>query len=224
MNSEIGNKRLMRALANALQIQDVKQFPGVLEVDSVKVVAGLDIGSMALEPFSVNTSSFELSPETGVTWECVGDGLATFPNTEVLMRDPNKNVVITGIQIAIDYDAAGIAADVAAGMSVSLSLFQGVVVGLAAIYRTCGKVSSFYLARAGQENYEWTFPVFESNERDAARTIITSSYNGSIFVPGENIFAVGITRDILSGFPANTKFFGSVFGYTVPKGCKIPWM
>jgi len=224
MSSEIGNKALLRALGVGLEIMDVKQAPSQLDTDSVKVVADLDLGSMNLQPFSVQTSSFELSPETGLTWECVGGGEATFPSTEVLMRDPTRNVIITGIHVNIDYDAAGLAADVAAGMSVSMSMFEGVVAGLAAIYRTVGNISSFYKARAGRESYDWNFPFWESNERDTARTIITSSYKSSIFVPAENIFAIGITRDILSGFPANTKFFGSIIGFTVPKGCKLPWM
>jgi len=220
--SEIGNKQLLRSLGIGLDVQDVKQYPSHLDVDSVKVVAAIDVGSLAIEPFKINTLSTALAATTGITWECVGTGDGSFPAPEIRMATNDRLVIITSLSIQIQYDLPGLAADVAAGVSCDMLMHRRV--GLTDYTaRTAGDVKRWYLARAGQLTYRWSFPFFESDERDAARTIYTSSYPNSILVAPGDCFMLTPARQGAGAFPANTTFFGEMTGFAVPKGCKPPW-
>jgi len=176
-----------------------------------------------MQSFKVNTLTTAIGGDVSVSWECVGTGDGTFPVPEVVLADNENAVVITSLSLLIEYDVAGLAADVAAG-NVSADMLFHRRVGLTDYTaRTAGMVNSWYVPRAGKYSYFWMFPFFESNERDAARTIYTSSYPKSLLVaPGDSLMLT-VARQAAGAFPANTTFFGEMTGFKVPKGCPLPW-
>jgi hypothetical protein len=225
MQSEIGNKRLMRVLADALQIKDVKQYPGELEVDTVKVVAGLDVGSMAIQEFQlVLLGPPVIDTFDNMLWEIIGDGQVAPLNNpgEFVQRTVDRHFVITSIEIGVDYDAAGLAADVAAGASSNMSHYKSSSMLFA--YFNAASIERWYMALAGTEIYKWSFPFWSSRNRDAAQNVINANGPNSIFVPAGQSFAIGIARDPIANWPANTRMIGFASGYSVPVGCALPWM
>lgn len=133
--SEIGNKTILRALADAIQSLDPRSFPSVLNTDDVKVVLPIQVGSY--QEFTVQTStsllgdaattSYTLFRVGGIGANGVGvdgqmncgggsldggGGAETFDLPDAELYDYR----VLAAHFSITYDAAALAADVGAGI------------------------------------------------------------------------------------------------------------
>jgi len=222
MSSEIGNKGLLRTLAGALGIIDVKQAPSLLDTTDVKVVAGLDIGSSVMEPIHlVLLGPPVIDVETGYTWEIVGDGGGDFTNNgEFYQRRPDRHVIITDWYMQVQYDAAGIAADAGATSDIYFQRQSAQSFS----YLTAGNIEQWYFAGTSRY-YQVAFPFWQSNKRDAAGNIHPGMSAGqSLFIPAGESYAITISHVPIVPWPANTRLVGWVNGYALPVGCQIPWL
>jgi len=225
MSSEIGNKRLMRTLAAALGILDVKQAPGRLDTSDVKVIAGLDIGSASIEPIHKTLlGPPSIVGETGYTWNLVGDdgGDPVFAGDVYYQRRADRHVIITDWFLQVQYTVAGIAADADTWADVftyrmSADNFS---------FRNAGVVQQAYYATNPIQYYNICFPWWQTPYRSpAANNPIAGPAAGqSIFVPAGEGFSLTISHVPIAVWPAGTVLHGQFNGYAIPVGCKIPWM
>lgn len=227
--SKIGNLAALKALVAGLDILDQKQAPSDLETDSVKVVANLDMGSLVMEPITLVLLGPPLiGAADSVSWEIVGDGTGTFVNqNEFYQMRADRHVVLTEICLGVDYDALGLAADIAAGVKSHMFHYKSGPGSFS--YNTTAAIEQWYFAQASRQEYYWSFPFWDSSSRNDPASFVSTSPvvargPSSIFVQANARFNITVARDPIGNWPANTRFFGFAVGYAIPVGCKLPWM
>lgn len=217
MFSEIGNKGLLRRLAAALKILDVKQFPSRLETDSVKVVAALDLGPNSFAQWQ----AYQVIGAAGLftlSWQLFGGaGSGNFPTAA---NDPDKDndVVILGMHIAVQLDAAGAAA--LAGQRVVI-VHQRQALGATIGVLTMGIINTQAIA-GPQLYYDWSFPFWSSKPVGASTPYAFGPE--SVYVPAGSIYSLVIATSGGGAWPANTDVTVEAFGIKVPKGFRGPYL
>jgi len=217
MFSEIGNKAMLRRLAEALRILDPKQAPSVLETDSVKVVAPLDLGAETFDQWQAY-ESISVAGLFTLQWQLFGGaGSGTFAQAAF---DPDRafDVIILGMHVGFQFDAAGVAA--LAGDRILIEhnrqAYKATVGSL-----TMGVIQLQPIA-APQTYYDWSFP-FWSSKPSGASTVYSAGPE-TIYVPGGSKYLLIFGTASGAAWPANTTCTVEALGIRVPRGFRGPYL
>lgn len=126
MSSEIGNKSLLRQLGDYFKVVSVKQSPGQLNTEEIQVTAdiisfedSLLVGGQFTNPIAMVGKSAEGVVLIGTT---TYPGLATSLWPKIIGDFEDKEFKLIQMFMEVTYDAAGAAADAAAGVVLTLTI------------------------------------------------------------------------------------------------------
>lgn len=225
--SGIGNRAIMRALGKVFGIEDVKQAPQDFDTSTVKVVAGLDPGMMAVEQHQLYEYAVNVAGAAVVTWLPFGTaGGGTFNATTARLLNNALDCVVLGMRIGIDYDAAGRDADAAAGRYLTLNIGR-MKAGGSISYNFESFEQVIALINPGTLNYIWGHPWHQTQDAYGGDPPVPIGGRrlamNPIYVPAGSELYVSIGRSA-GAFPANTTAYANAFVVSCPKGFRPPCM
>lgn len=197
----IQNRALIQQAANVLDVEGVKRFPSVLNLDDVKAVYILG-GLQAPPLFSLGKSYPEAYAMGGFSgWsQDIAGALSSGILGSMYVND-NFSLDLVGLEVELEYDAAGALAD--NGVVLNLYLFryenygsgnQNIVLNLA----------RWQVVATGTTSYRFNLASFYQGT-----TLVTPSLNipNYLHIPKGDRFGLSIGRVAGGVFPANTSMF-----------------
>lgn len=217
---QIGNRGLLKSVADALEMEGINRFPAVLNRDQVNVVVCLDPPWSAYETWMSVGTTIAIAALASVKWVVVGNesGAAIFDPFRQL-DNASKEFVILGYRAVIRYDAGGAAAD--AGQ---INVFQNdrqQVPGGPVAFHTRFEAGFVDATRLFYGYYYPTQMVYP--QASAGGFNRPAGLQGApIWVPAGTTFGISMSKLGGAVWPANTTIDVSAFGIKCPIGMRPP--
>ncbi len=221
---KIGRRRILQALADALQIEGVSQrAPIVMDTSRLVPTVNLEPGLMAYEAWqSTNLAPIPIAGLASMRWVLVGNeaGAVLFdPHRQ--LDNANREYVIMGIRILVRYDAAGAAAD--AGDINSVLHDRQLVPGANLGFQTTAEMG--IVDGAVRLFYSYTFPQMLTYPVASGGFTRPAAVSGTpIWVPAGSVFGMTLSKISGAAWPANTVANISAWGVRGPRGMRLPGM
>lgn len=229
MGSGIGNRKLMQRLGEVLGIEDVKQAPQFLRTDELVPTISLDPAMAGLGEFQL----FATGAIDGINsfgWMPIGPDAPSFTYlnfaSTAYTTVANKEHVILGMRITVDYDAAGRNADAAAAMSLSLNASRQASSSTISLNPE-SYIGSWAIINNSNLNYVWSHPWWVGQpylglDPSPAQPPFKALAMNPVYVPAGSRYRLEVTREGAGNWPANTTASVYAYGVTVPKGMRPP--
>lgn len=210
MGSRFENFDIGRAVAKFLNIKDLKNFPTEMSTDLLQPV--IDVGyAKASDTVAAGIDGFSLSGLSSFTVSVASASGALLP--------PNHNLdtLIFGLDIEINYDAAGALADNGVVLSYSGEAFVNDSAGNSVIC-SLEVISRVAVVGTGFRSYVAYAIGGWNNQNDPTSALVNPRSGRPIFVPAGSQFTATAFRLLAGAFPANTTGFIHVWGIQAPPG------
>jgi len=105
VDGRVGNRDMLHGMADALQVEGVSRVPNQINRDMIQPVYDLSAGGMsARTPILVDSTSLSIATLTNPSQCLIGETAGLSP---LISNANNQETRITGISIAVAFDAAG---------------------------------------------------------------------------------------------------------------------
>jgi len=216
LSSQIGNQGLLKAIGQALGIESVKQAPSRLNTAEIVAALMLHTGFANYERWaSPGAAPVSIAGLTSINLSMVAKDPAYTFIPDFTVNSQDREMVILGYMLSIDYTAGGAAIDANVPMTLTTEFYDPDL-GRGS---KAGALETWAIVVATRLQYTFNFPFWGKQHSNYYTSV--NHANNRIWVPAGSEYALYVGHGG-AGWPAGTTMYLTSYGVSVPKGVCPP--